>query len=482
MWTSQKVLTILNESYRSVPQNSKRKVTNEPVPSASSTTQASSSTSQASGSSTSDLGNIATIKTVKEEWDAGIIGQGSFGYVFKFPEKYAIKLTVHDENEFEIYKHLKLLGEKSPNVLEAFACSGLLQNTNPNKPNLTHSFIVMDYVTYGSSHLDLFDFVMKAPEFKQRIRHILHNNFIKQLFDGMDYLHRHGIVHGDIKLENILLSGTSSNTVLKYTDFGLSFNTGTSNVNEQIPDKAIPFNGTLMYFSPTTTVKNTQDLKHALMLTDYWALSILIDSLYNAGRCWISTMAQHKDSNYLSWFRLGRRLHVTWKLLPSTEHINYTVISLESLATLSQKETWNQLFRSRLKNGKLSLSYKEMYTLSTDLNFSIDALDNIAINVNNSYFIPDQNIDTEIEHADGTITKENNIPNLGMFMSRHNNNVEFYKLLNTTHDYSQGTFMGFPLRVLAMLVGTSPHSLTKDYNSTLQKIRESFKTYGSLLI
>jgi len=329
--------------------------------------------------------------------------------------------------------------------------------------------------------LDLFDFVNKVPDFKQRIKHILHNNFIKQLFDGMDYLHRHGIVHSDIKLENILLSGTGSTTVLKYTDFGLSSNTGTSNVNEQISDKAIPFNGTLMYFSPTTTVKNTQDRKDALMLTDYWALSILIDSLYNAAQCWRSTMVQHKDSNYLSWYQLGGRLHVTWELLPSEEPSNYTVITLESLEPKSQREKWIKLFTSRLENGKLSLSYKEMYTLSTDLNFSIDALYKIAINVNNNLFIPDQNIDTEIEHADGTKTKEINIPSLGVFMMRHNNNVEFYKLLNTTHDYSQGTIMGFPLRVLAMLVGTSPHSLTKDYNSTLQKIRESFKKYGSLL-
>jgi len=511
MWTSQKILTILNESYRSVPQNNKRKVTNRQLPNANSTTQASSSATQASssatqasssatqasssatqasssatqasGSSTNDQSQPVTIKTVKEEWNTGIIGQGSFGYVFKFPEKYAIKLTVHDENEFNIYGYLKLLKEKSPNVLEAFACSGLLQNPNRNKPNLSHSFIVMDYVTYGSTHLDLFDFVNKVPDFKKRIKHILHNNFVKQLFDGMDYLHRNGIVHADIKLENILLSGNSNNTVLKYTDFGLSFETGTDDANEPIPDTSIPFNGTLMYFSPTTTVKNTLDRKHALMLSDYWALSILIDTLYNMEKCWNTTMLQHKDSNYLLWYKYGRKLHVTWKLLPSTEYGNYTVISLESLTNVSKKEMWQQLFTTRLDHGKLSLTYRDMYNLSNDLNFSIDALKNIAINVNNNHIIPDPVGVLETVHSDGTKTIERNIPSLEVFLKRHNNDVYFYNLLNNnTIDRSKGTFLEFPLRVLAHIVGKTPHSLTEDYNYTLQKVKHAYTSYSSLLL
>ncbi|KFH46975.1 Serine/threonine-protein kinase-like protein [Hapsidospora chrysogenum ATCC 11550] len=73
---------------------------------------------------------------------------------------------------------------------------------------------VMEYCSEG----DLFSLVAKGylkEENKKKDRMCL----FKQLVQGIDYLHRNGIAHRDIKLENLLITKDSK---LKITDFGVS--------------------------------------------------------------------------------------------------------------------------------------------------------------------------------------------------------------------------------------------------------------------
>lgn len=73
---------------------------------------------------------------------------------------------------------------------------------------------VMEYCQEG----DLYNLVEKkyltAPE-REKDRLCL----FKQLIQGLNYLHQHGIAHRDIKLENLLIT---NNSKLKITDFGAS--------------------------------------------------------------------------------------------------------------------------------------------------------------------------------------------------------------------------------------------------------------------
>jgi len=41
-----------------------------------------------------------------------------------------------------------------------------------------------------------------------------------QLICAVDYCHQQGIVHRDLKLENTLLSSTTSDAIIKLCDFG----------------------------------------------------------------------------------------------------------------------------------------------------------------------------------------------------------------------------------------------------------------------
>lgn len=59
----------------------------------------------------------------------------------------------------------------------------------------------------------------------------------------MKYLHQYGIVHRDLKLENVMMTDTTNKSVPKLVDFGLAKMIGPSEKAEE------PF-GTLGYVAP----------------------------------------------------------------------------------------------------------------------------------------------------------------------------------------------------------------------------------------
>lgn len=66
---------------------------------------------------------------------------------------------------------------------------------------------------------ELFDYVQK----RKRLSEPEARHFMRQLVDAVDFCHSQGIVHRDLKLENILLATTSKDTKLVLiTDFGFA--------------------------------------------------------------------------------------------------------------------------------------------------------------------------------------------------------------------------------------------------------------------
>jgi len=75
----------------------------------------------------------------------------------------------------------------------------------------SHFLIVMELCPGG----DLLNYVRKRRKLKERYaKHIF-----RQIMEGIEYCHRIGIVHRDIKLDNILLDGHGN---VKIGDFGVS--------------------------------------------------------------------------------------------------------------------------------------------------------------------------------------------------------------------------------------------------------------------
>jgi len=121
-------------------------------------------------------------------------------------------------------------------------------------------FIVLEYM----QGKDLFDYIQKRdfslPE--QRVQELTYRICL-----GVQYLHEFGIVHRDLKLENIMMSDSSDLASPKIVDFGLAKIIGPSNTASE------PF-GTLGYVAPEVLQKQPYTFS-----CDLWSIGCIIYAL-----------------------------------------------------------------------------------------------------------------------------------------------------------------------------------------------------------
>jgi serine/threonine protein kinase len=102
--------------------------------------------------------------------------------------------------------------------------------------NPDYFYIVLEYLSGG----DMFDY-LKRREFEiseDRARQMIH-----QIANAIYYMHSFGIVHRDIKLENIMMTDDSNTAEPKIVDFGLAKMVGPEEVITELF-------GTLGYVAP----------------------------------------------------------------------------------------------------------------------------------------------------------------------------------------------------------------------------------------
>ena len=138
------------------------------------------------------------------------IGRGSFGEVFKGREKetdqmVALKLVDLEKADEEIdiiQREIKVMSQISNPYVVRYHTSLMKGST---------LWIVMEFMSAGSLK-ELVDAVGPFPE--EAIATVM-----KALMKGLDYIHREGKVHRDIKAANILLSDQGE---VKLADFGVA--------------------------------------------------------------------------------------------------------------------------------------------------------------------------------------------------------------------------------------------------------------------
>jgi CTD kinase subunit alpha len=140
-----------------------------------------------------------------------VVGSGTYGKVFKAIHVYTKRMVA--------LKKIRMEGERDGFPVTAVREIKLLQSLkHHNIVNLQEvmvekndCFMVFEYLSHDLTGL------LNHPTFKLEPAHKKH--LAKQLFEGLDYLHRRGVLHRDIKAANILVSNEGQ---LKIADFGLA--------------------------------------------------------------------------------------------------------------------------------------------------------------------------------------------------------------------------------------------------------------------
>lgn len=140
-----------------------------------------------------------------------VVGSGTYGKVFKALHVYTKGLVA--------LKRIRMEGEKDGFPVTAVREIKLLQSLrHTNIVQLQEvmvekndCFMVFEYLSHDLTG------ILNHPTFKLDAAQKKH--MTKQLFDGLDYLHKRGVLHRDIKAANILVS---SDGILKLADFGLA--------------------------------------------------------------------------------------------------------------------------------------------------------------------------------------------------------------------------------------------------------------------
>ena len=143
--------------------------------------------------------------------DKSVVGSGTYGKVFKAVHVYTKDMVA--------LKKIRMEGERDGYPVTAVREIKLLQSLNhANIVQLQEvmvekndCYMVFEYLSHDLTGL------LNHPTFKLTPGHEKH--LAKQLFEGLDYLHRRGVLHRDIKAANILVSNTGQ---LKLADFGLA--------------------------------------------------------------------------------------------------------------------------------------------------------------------------------------------------------------------------------------------------------------------
>jgi len=163
----------------------------------------------------------------------GLVGQGQFGRVYCAVNRQTgqlVALKSLDHQRFPTHKFLRelrfLLSLQHPNIVTCHA----LEHT------ATGRHLVMDYCEGGtlrslmteSQHLTL----------RQRLKLII------DILQGLDHAHSRGIVHCDIKPENILLNLQTTGWTARISDFGIA------HLNQEVGIQGLGNTGSPAYMAP----------------------------------------------------------------------------------------------------------------------------------------------------------------------------------------------------------------------------------------
>ncbi len=190
-----------------------------------------------------------------------VISRGAFGHVIKVKKKQPGPDEADQEYDTQIYAMKimwksqvirdRALQQVKDEVTIAISCvdNPLIVKTWHYWQSKRFLYIITDYVENG----ELLSLWLKVHHFPERLAVL----YTVEMCLVLDYLHRHGIIYRDIKMENILLDHRGH---IQLIDFGLSkwLKSG---------DRTGTICGTIQYMAPE--ILSVEPYDHAV---DWWSL------------------------------------------------------------------------------------------------------------------------------------------------------------------------------------------------------------------
>lgn len=215
------------------------------------------------------------------------LGEGGQGKTFLCREKLTdrlivIKLANRIEDESFLSRELKVLASiDHPNIIRLYTYEIV---------NDSQIFLIIEF--FDGSIIQKSFFEDKTIKLDEKEKFII----IKQLLDGLDYLHNKNIYHGDINPWNIMISNSKNYTghfIIKYIDFGASL-IGLENLSDKVQNN--------YYSAPEITNK-----KFSNSTSDVYSLSIIIAEVLAENYLYYD-LKNRENTNFLQWW-LNEHIH-----------------------------------------------------------------------------------------------------------------------------------------------------------------------------
>ena len=193
-----------------------------------------------------------------------ILGQGSYGKVYKAYNKNDERIVALKEVKFDnsVNKSLIL---KEVNFLKTISQDGC----NPFLTCYYGSFEENDKLYIEMEFIDGMDLKEYSEGFRVQNKYKeLYENLLaiaEDILKGLNFLHANGIIHRDIRPENIMIS---KDNIPKIIDVGLScYAIERCTLNNKDLDCCVGKAGTPLYMSPEVLLEN-----EAYFVSDVWSL------------------------------------------------------------------------------------------------------------------------------------------------------------------------------------------------------------------
>lgn len=156
---------------------------------------------------------IKTESDFHQEYELGnVIGHGTYSQVFLAKNRYTgVSYACKVINKYAVSKQQQLRDEIA--ILTSIQHEGII-GLNDFFETENELLLILDLACGG----ELYDRLLQEKRFNETDT----KTIISTLLDSCSYLHEKGVVHRDIKLENILLVSSSSRNNVRLTDFGIA--------------------------------------------------------------------------------------------------------------------------------------------------------------------------------------------------------------------------------------------------------------------